>query len=645
MKSIIWDILQDYLQKNTSEEDTTTRIEQLEANDEIKGLLLIVKELVRDLVWTSKSDIKIDDILLYLNHSSVDVYVQTSKRVSEVLWVVLPEYEKEFNILDEKWIEVKFLWEVNWNVLRVKKVSKNLQAILGYDPKDFYFWHTEYEEIIYDDDIERRNLEIQKYLWEKRDEFTQEYRVKRKDWTIVTVLDKRYIQYWQDWNLMYIYWYIYNIQDTKLLEKKVLELTSELEIDMKTWEKSHSKLLSDLEQYCFTGRPFECWNTCLWTNICKGCNFYILKVTNINRILSFCQTPDEEDKITKEIIWMIKQKLGSDVNFYVISEWKYWIIINDELTREQLNKSLDKPLVVNEQNFNLDFIFWWVRRVSQGYQSPLELYRQANLMMKHQVLSEKNGFYYSKQLEEEIKEYELKSQHIDSIITLWFEEEWFIPYYQWIRDNKTGTIQKYEVLGRIKTTKKIYSIQNYLDRLVDTNKLASVMMIIIEKALIRLSSEQSNIEFAFNFTQSELNEPFINWFVERLDYYKIDRTRITLEVVETSYSSDNLPEIVCHLKSLGFKIGIDDFGTWYSNFERLLQIEPNFLKIDWSLIQWISRNKRQLEIVKAFLELAKILKAEVVAEKIGTVEDQNVLEILWVKYTQGYLYSQPASTF
>lgn len=651
MKSTLWQLVKDYLRQNESEGELQKRIEQLKLSDEIKSLLQTVKLAIQDLLWDEEIQAEVEDILLYLNHSSIDVYVQTSRKISEVLWLPLSNYQKEFDVLDEQWIEVKFLWDVqsDW---KMKKGSRNLTSVLGYQAKDFYFWNLTYSQIIYEEDLLRVQQEVDSYLKEWRTEYLQEYRVKKWDWTIITVLDRTYVEYDENGVPIYIYWYIYNIDDTKQLERKISELTSELEIDRKTWEKSHSKLLTDLEQYCLNRRPLDRtlkWISIVWPETpececdkvkwCERCNFTILKVTNFDRLLSFCDTVEEKSSVTRQIILLIKQRFPQIAWFYAISDWKYGIIWPSRVTKELIT-FWDDTIRIWWNTFNIDIVFWWVSNIVK-FSTWLDIYKKANLIMKHQSFSEWNWFYYSEEVEEKIKEHELKSQLLDSTINTCLEEDWFIPYYQWIRDNRTWKIMKYEVLGRVNTWSQWISIQEYLDRLSETSKLPLVMMRILDKALQEIQNHP-DVDISVNFTESELTPEFINWFWLRLKEYQISTNRITIEVVETTHSNTDLVDSISSLKELWFKIAIDDFWTWYSNMQRLLHVHPDFLKIDGSLIDWISRNKKQLDVVKAFLQIAKILQAQVIAEKIDDQDDQDVLEILWVEFTQGYLYSKPS---
>jgi len=101
-------------------------------------------------------------------------------------------------------------------------------------------------------------------------------------------------------------------------------------------------------------------------------------------------------------------------------------------------------------------------------------------------------------------------------------------------------------------------------------------------------------------------------------------------------------DIIKQLKDVWFKIALDDFWSGRSNFMRLFEMKPDFVKMDWSLIKWINNDKKKVKAVKAFYDFAKALWADVIAEFVEDEEVQKVLDIIWIEYSQGYLFSKPS---
>lgn len=93
------------------------------------------------------------------------------------------------------------------------------------------------------------------------------------------------------------------------------------------------------------------------------------------------------------------------------------------------------------------------------------------------------------------------------------------------------------------------------------------------------------------------------------------------------------------LRDLGITIAIDDFGTGYSALNYLAQFPIDTLKIDQSFVQGTDR--RQKELVKAILSIARCLGQAVVAEGVETADQAAFLSAHGCDAAQGYFYGKP----
>ena len=88
-------------------------------------------------------------------------------------------------------------------------------------------------------------------------------------------------------------------------------------------------------------------------------------------------------------------------------------------------------------------------------------------------------------------------------------------------------------------------------------------------------------------------------------------------------------------------IAIDDFGAGYSNFERLLDFEPDILKIDGSIVKNIAKDTYSRNVVETIVTFAKKQKIITIAEFVENEEIFNILYDLGVDYSQGYYFGEP----
>ena len=113
-----------------------------------------------------------------------------------------------------------------------------------------------------------------------------------------------------------------------------------------------------------------------------------------------------------------------------------------------------------------------------------------------------------------------------------------------------------------------------------------------------------------------------------------------LEGVSVSGKKNHINQLKA-FKEMGLKLAIDDFGAEYSNFERLLELDVDFLKIDAKYIKNIDTDKKSYEIVKAIATFAKNLGIECGAEFVHSKEVQEKIEELGIEYSQGFYFDEP----
>jgi len=174
---------------------------------------------------------------------------------------------------------------------------------------------------------------------------------------------------------------------------------------------------------------------------------------------------------------------------------------------------------------------------------------------------------------------------------------------------------------------------------ISRNITKEVMRICYEKLV-----ENPNIKINMNLNpQDIMNESILNILKE----YGKDTTisnRLGLEVIESEeivnyeQSKKNLLE----LKELGYKIFIDDFGSGYSNFIYLTEIQSDYIKIDGNIIKKIMYDEISYLVVKNIVNFAKEANIKIVAEYVSNEDIYYRIKVLGIDYSQGYLFSVPS---
>jgi diguanylate cyclase (GGDEF)-like protein/PAS domain S-box-containing protein len=215
-------------------------------------------------------------------------------------------------------------------------------------------------------------------------------------------------------------------------------------------------------------------------------------------------------------------------------------------------------------------------------------------------------------------------------------------FYQPIVDNRNEEIHRYEALIRLRDENdKIISPYFFLEIAKKAKLYKQLTKIVILKTFEMF--RENDFEFSINLSIDDILDKDINEYIfDMLDMYNIS-DRVIFEIVE-SESIENFEEIqkfIKNVKAMGCRIAIDDFGTGYSNFEYLMRLEPDFIKIDGSITKGILEDKNSQIITSIMVEFAKKIDIKVIAEYVENKEIFEKIKELGVDKSQGYYFSEP----
>ena len=131
---------------------------------------------------------------------------------------------------------------------------------------------------------------------------------------------------------------------------------------------------------------------------------------------------------------------------------------------------------------------------------------------------------------------------------------------------------------------------------------------------------------------------------ECLAKMRLPLTRLVIEVTEHAKvrSYGELLTCLAPLRERGVRLAIDDTGAGYASFNHVLQLRPDVIKIDRSLIANITDDAARRSLVTALVLLALDLGASVTAEGVETSSELRTLATLGVDCGQGYLLARPS---
>ena len=131
---------------------------------------------------------------------------------------------------------------------------------------------------------------------------------------------------------------------------------------------------------------------------------------------------------------------------------------------------------------------------------------------------------------------------------------------------------------------------------------------------------------------------------ELADKYKVDRGLIKIEITESAYSENSavIEKLVKSLRSDGFMVLMDDFGSGYSSLNMLSSIEVDAIKLDALFLKLNDENRSaSLRILESVVNMAKQIGLAMIVEGVEDAEQADFLMNLGCRYTQGFYFYRP----
>jgi len=223
------------------------------------------------------------------------------------------------------------------------------------------------------------------------------------------------------------------------------------------------------------------------------------------------------------------------------------------------------------------------------------------------------------------------------------DQDNIIVYFQPLVNNKTMRVDKYECLVRMIDEEKVIAPFFFLEVSKKANQYRNITKIVIDKSFKEF--ENLPFEFSINVSYEDIEDKnFLNFIKYKLKQYDVAK-RVVWEILEDeSVKSYNiLFDFIKEVKALGCKVAIDDFGSGYSNFEHLLKMDVDYLKIDASLVKYVATDENSYKVVKTIVDFANSLNLKTIAEYVENEEILKITKKLGVDFSQGYHFSAPIS--
>ncbi len=233
----------------------------------------------------------------------------------------------------------------------------------------------------------------------------------------------------------------------------------------------------------------------------------------------------------------------------------------------------------------------------------------------------------------------------------WFdlalEKDEFTIYYQPIIDLRAPRTVAFECLIRLES-ERIYSGAEIVNAATLRGEVLSFDAYARQKA-IRLASRQrqKGTQLFVNFFPSSMfdPEPCLKSTIEAIQETGIEPSEVVFEIIECDpYTDSGHTKRICdYFRAMGFRYAIDDLGSGTNTLDLIQTLQPDFVKIDKSII-WNLDDANHQETLRRAVSICAETGSTIIAEGIETPEQAVEVGRYGVHLMQGYCFGKPGPT-
>jgi len=338
---------------------------------------------------------------------------------------------------------------------------------------------------------------------------------------------------------------------------------------------------------------------------------------------------------------MLRDHVDEGVTVFRLSGDEFVLLAKDNYPEQQLETQCKKILkLLDETLFTANGNELTISATVGVASESRNAYINAGMALRVAKESHKQFLFYNSHVDlQKRNEENLRwTKKIKQAIT----DDRIALFIQPIVNRRTEKIDKYECLMRlIEEDGSEVSPFFFLEVAKHARLYSQLSEIIINKSFDYFSNRTES--FSINLTIDDIINRDTTRLIKRKLHNKSIAKRVVFEIVESegieNYS--DVSDFIQEMKYLGSAIAIDDFGTGYSNFEYLMKLDPDFIKIDGSMIKNIAHDETALRVTSLIHEFSQNIGTKTIAEFVcDEVISEKVKEI-GIDYMQGYLFGKP----
>ncbi len=219
-----------------------------------------------------------------------------------------------------------------------------------------------------------------------------------------------------------------------------------------------------------------------------------------------------------------------------------------------------------------------------------------------------------------------------------------IPYFQGIYDNKSNRFFAYEALMRLRTSKGQILFPGDFMEIAKKYGLYQNLSTSMVLKVLRIFADRDEV-ITLNISIIDLmDRDFQHKVLSAIEGME-NPGHFVFEILETEKFSDSvqLRRFIRVVRRYGIKVAVDDFGSGYSNFIEIGNLDIDYIKINGSLTELLGTDASYDKILDSITYLSKKMQVRLIAECVETPAMQKKILSMGIRYSQGYLFSKPMS--
>jgi diguanylate cyclase (GGDEF)-like protein len=219
--------------------------------------------------------------------------------------------------------------------------------------------------------------------------------------------------------------------------------------------------------------------------------------------------------------------------------------------------------------------------------------------------------------------------------------------YQPIVDMRNGDVLGWESLARGPAEGNFRSPTLMFDFAEEVGWVFALERCCREQAIAGLGGLEAGQKLFLNIHPQTLGDPSFKTgeTLRLLERHGLKPYNVVFEITERHNAKDFtlFYRTLEHYRSQGYQVAIDDVGTGYSGLSRLAAVQPDYIKVDMSLVRGIDANPVQRSLIETLVTLCHKIGCGIICEGIETETELSSLRSMGVHYGQGYYLARPAA--